>query len=110
MYKRQVVDIGAEGQVAQARGFGTADRIFDGGLGAVDLLQAGDAPSLLVGCEHLEAVALRIAEGELRSGVGPLPAADGPGAWGPAGGGEVQGEFCHPGPVPLLSLIHISEP
>jgi hypothetical protein len=48
----------------------------------MDLLQTRDAATSLLGDEGLEAVALGIREGELRSGVGSLSTAEGAHAWG----------------------------
>jgi hypothetical protein len=58
-------------------------RVFNGGALPVHLLEARDALALLVREHDLEAVAICVTEGELRSGVGTLAAAERPGARGP---------------------------
>jgi hypothetical protein len=62
------------------------------GVGAVAGLQDGGVGVGLVGDEDLEAVAGLVGEGQLvrRAGVGPLAAADRPGARRPASSGKVQ--------------------
>ena len=58
------------------------------------LFEAGDAAPLLVGEHHPEAVAVGVAEGELRAGVRALTTADRPRALGP--GRELHIELGHP--------------
>src|SRR3989442_1965987 len=69
-----------EGQVAQARFLGTADAILQSRMGAVPRLQIGDVSVGLIGDENLKAVAVDVAEAELRApgwGVSPRQMARG---------------------------------
>src|SRR6266536_2666596 len=121
-----------KGEVAEAGGLGTADAVLDAGVGAVaDLqrgggaggrpgrfgrvgrpgvvagLQGGGVGILLVGDEHLEAVAGVIGKGHLvaGAGVGPLAAADRPGPHRPALAWKVQGrKLPHPRAGPLVAV------
>src|SRR5215218_6626372 len=89
-----------ERQVAQPGGLGGADAVLHVGVGAVAGLQDGGVGVGLVRDEDLEAVPVLVGGAQLmrRAGVGPLTAADRPGALGPAGAGEIQvGELGDPG-------------
>ena len=70
---------GVEREVPGAGLLQRLDAILDFGVLAVEGLKRGDVLALLVGDEALEAVPVQVGEGELRSGVWALAAADQPG-------------------------------
>jgi hypothetical protein len=76
-------------------------RVFDRGALAVHLLETREAAALLVREHDLEAVPARVAEGELRPGVGALAAAERLGALRP--GWELERQLGHPGALALAA-------
>ena len=61
-----------ERQVRKAGRLRGADAVLDPGAPPVPQLQRGDVGVVLVGQEHLEAVAVKVGEAQLRAGVGVL--------------------------------------
>ncbi len=98
----------AEGEVLKAGVLAAADPVLDDGVLAVELFEPLDPPSLLVGDEDLEAVAVVVAEGELGAGVRPLAAADRPGAVRPAR--QVERELGDRRPLARLARLRERRP
>ena len=78
-----VVLEGVVREVAHAGVLATTDAVLDARAAAVTQLEPSDVVAVLVGEEARVAVAVLVEDRELRAGVGPLAAADQPGALGP---------------------------
>src|SRR3954465_3970282 len=83
----------AERELVQAAVLGGADAVLDPCAGAVAALEGGDVGAGLVGEDRLEAVAVVVAEGQLRAGMRTLATDDHSRALGAAGALEPVSEL-----------------
>jgi hypothetical protein len=91
-------------QVAQAGGLGAADAVLHAGALPVAQFKDRQVGVGLVGDEHLEAVAVKVGEAQLRAGVGPLTAAQQAGGGRPVAQLDPAGQRAHPGAVAGLPV------